>query len=397
MHPRRPALTQALCAFIFLVFGIAGVELFKGAMHYRCVTSATVLAEGEDTGEFCAMDKANFLCPDESCAMRAGMCAPGTSCTYLANPTEDKGNFDNIGAAAMVILQAATFDGWTRGMFVLMETVASYAWLYYVLIVCIGGFFVVNLFLAVLLQEFLNEQQAEEAESAAADAAAEVDEGAVQGSGQVAVDGEAGLADVDDADATGARELSALGRFVTSDGFGHASTALVVINMIVMCCPYAGMTAEYADNLENIGTVITVIFMAEMALKLLGVGCAGYWRDGWNRLDGTIVIISGFDLGMTVAFAGGGPNISFLRILRMLRVLRMLRLMKSWKGLYKICMTFIKSIPQMANLFVLMFLVMVIFSLLGMQLFGGAYDPGSRARWRSPTPRAPAFGVSACA
>ena len=366
MHPRRPALTQALCAFIFLVFGIAGVELFKGAMHYRCVTGATVVADGEDTGEFCAMDKANFLCPDESCAMRAGMCAPGTSCTYLANPTEDKGNFDNIGAAAMVILQAATFDGWTRGMFVLMETVASYAWLYYVLIVCIGGFFVVNLFLAVLLQEFLNEQQAEEAESAAADAAAEVDEGAVQGSGQVAVDG-------DDADGTGGRELGALGRFVTSDGFGHASTALVVINLIVMCCPYAGMTTEYADNLENIGTVITVIFMAEMALKLLGVGCAGYWRDGWNRLDGTIVIISGFDLGMTVAFAGGGPNISFLRILRMLRVLRMLRLMKSWKGLYRVCMTMAKALPQCANMLVLFALLDLIFALLGMQLFGGSF------------------------
>ena len=193
------------------------------------------------------MDKANFLCPDESCAMRAGMCAPGTSCTYLANPTEDKGNFDNIGAAAMVILQAATFDGWTRGMFVLMETVASYAWLYYVLIVCIGGFFVVNLFLAVLLQEFLNEQQAEEA-GAAADAA-EVDEGG-QGSGQVAVDGEAGLADVDDADATGARELGALGRFVTSDGFGHLDCAgRHQHDRHVL--PYAGMTTEYADNLEH--------------------------------------------------------------------------------------------------------------------------------------------------
>ena len=25
-----------LCAFIFLVFGIVGVQLFKGRMHYRC-------------------------------------------------------------------------------------------------------------------------------------------------------------------------------------------------------------------------------------------------------------------------------------------------------------------------------------------------------------------------
>ena len=170
-----------------------------------------------------------------------------------------------------------------------------------------------------------------------------------------------------------AAEMSELGKFVTSDGFGHASTALVVINLIVMCCPYAGMTTEYADNLENIGTVITVIFMAEMALKLLGVGCAGYWRDSWNRLDGTIVIISGFDLGMTIAFAGGGPNISFLRILRMLRVLRMLRLMKSWKGLYRVCMTMAKALPQCANMLVLFALLDLIFALLGMQLFGGSF------------------------
>ena len=29
---------MALCGFIFLVFGIVGMELFKGALHYRCAT-----------------------------------------------------------------------------------------------------------------------------------------------------------------------------------------------------------------------------------------------------------------------------------------------------------------------------------------------------------------------
>ena len=168
-------------------------------------------------------------------------------------------------------------------------------------------------------------------------------------------------------------EISGLGQVVTADWFNHASTALVIINLVVMCCPYAGMSVEYAANLESIGTVITVIFMVEMALKLLGLGCAGYWRDNWNRLDGTIVLISAVDLGMTVAFAGGGPNISFLRILRMLRVLRMLRLMKSWKGLYKICITLAKAIPQVGNVLVLFSLITLIFSLLGMTLFGGSF------------------------
>ena len=91
----------------------------------------------------------------------------------------------------------------------------------------------------------------------------------------------------------------------------------------------------------------------------------------WNFLDGTIVIISIADLLISIVFAELGVNMSFLRILRMLRVMRVLRLMRSWRGLYRICMTFIKALPQMSNVLVLMLLCMTIFALLGMQLFGG--------------------------
>ena len=114
-----------------------------------------------------------------------------------------------------------------------------------------------------------------------------------------------------------------------------------------------------------------------MALKLVGLGCHGYWREGWNVLDGCIVIMSIVEMLLTWIFAGSGVKLSFLRILRMLRVARMLRLMKSWKGLYKIVMTVVKSIPQMSNVFILMFLIMFIFALVGIQLFGGKYNPST--------------------
>ena len=55
----------------------------------------------------------------------------------------------------------------------------------------------------------------------------------------------------------------------------------------------------------------------------------------------------------------------------------MLRLMRSWKGLFKIVMTFIRAIPAMANLTFLILLTMFMFSLLGMQLFGGIYSPAN--------------------
>ena len=78
---------------------------------------------------------------------------------------------------------------------------------------------------------------------------------------------------------------------------------------------------------------------------------------------------------MTALFASSGVKLSFLRILRMLRVVRVLRLMKSWRGLYHILSTFMRAIPQMQNLFVLMLIFMLIFSLIGMQIFGGAFTP----------------------
>ena len=77
-----------------------------------------------------------------------------------------------------------------------------------------------------------------------------------------------------------------------------------------------------------------------------GFGCSGYWGDGWNVLDGSIVMMSIFEMVLTALLAGGGANISFLRILRMLRLVRMLRLMRSWKGLYKIVMTFGKALSK---------------------------------------------------
>ena len=36
----------ALCGFVFLVFGIVGMELFKGALHYRCALPGFVESAG---------------------------------------------------------------------------------------------------------------------------------------------------------------------------------------------------------------------------------------------------------------------------------------------------------------------------------------------------------------
>ena len=137
------------------------------------------------------------------------------------------------------------------------------------------------------------------------------------------------------------------------------------------------MSERESNRLESMQDGITIIFIVEMGIKLIGLGCVGYWSDSWNLLDGTIVSVSIVELLLNAMNSGTGMKVSFLRILRMLRVLRVMRLMRTWKGLYNIVTTFGRAIAQMTNLFILMFLFIVIFSLLGMQIFGGQFNPST--------------------
>ena len=72
---------------------------------------------------------------------------------------------------------------------------------------------------------------------------------------------------------------AAIGDVMTGEFIGNISTLLVVANMVLMCCPYYGMSAEYEARLEDYSSVITWLFIVEMFMKLIGIGCASYWAD----------------------------------------------------------------------------------------------------------------------
>ena len=358
-----------------------------------------------DTDVSCSPSKGPNVCI-------ANEAPKNSTCHYFdRDPNAGMTSFDSIGLAFIILLQTVTFDSWASPMYQMMFAFSPYVWIYFLAICMLGGFFVVNLFLAVIFQQFIAASMVDRATgdmNARADLKSAVLEGGARGEGAQddvpdgapdgALDGaqygaadtsvllESGQERSDGEVGGGGRHCCdcepepgtwrhAVGEVATSDAVGNFSTGLVLFNMLLMVLPYEGMTEEYAMNLENASTVVTYIFIVEMFAKLLGIGCANYWADGWNQLDGTIVCMSILEIVLTILFAGGGANLSFLRIMRMLRVLRMLRLMRSWKGLYKIVSTFGKALPQMSNLLVLLTLIMTIFSLLGMQIFGAQYTP----------------------
>lgn len=180
-----------LFGFVFLVFGIVGMELFKGSLHYRCarsgfhgapnIRSVEIAHEQEqfDTGISCSGAEATgnggaaVTDAGHDGSVGAGKCPHGTSCQYfVANPQNGILSFDSVGVAFIAFIQGITFDEWVDPMYALMASFSPFAWIYFVAIVMIAGFFVVNLFLAVIFLEFGSAQTQIKADERSAAAAA---------------------------------------------------------------------------------------------------------------------------------------------------------------------------------------------------------------------------------
>ena len=85
-----------------------------------------------------------------------------------------------------------------------------------------------------------------------------------------------------------------------------------------------------------------------------------YLKDGWNCLDGVIVLSS----LISMLGAGGGQ----LRILRVVRVLRPLRLIARFAGMRMAITMLMKAIPKVLDVAVVFLLFLDVFAILGVQV-----------------------------
>ena len=70
--------------------------------------------------------------------------------------------------------------------------------------------------------------------------------------------------------------------------------------------------------LTALDVLCTLLFLTEMVVKHAEYGVRKYWSDGWNRMDGILVILSVPSI-LALAFPHFMNNLSFLLILRLLR------------------------------------------------------------------------------
>uniref|UniRef100_A0A8C3R740 Calcium voltage-gated channel subunit alpha1 I n=1 Tax=Cyanoderma ruficeps TaxID=181631 RepID=A0A8C3R740_9PASS len=194
-----------LCFFVFFIFGIIGVQLWAGLLRNRCFMEENFTVQGDiilppyyqpeeddempficslsgdngimgcheipplkEQGHECCLDKDDYYYYN---SVRqefniSGMCVNWNQyynvCrTGNANPHKGAINFDNIGYAWIVIFQVITLEGWVEIMYYVMDAHSFYNFIYFILLIIVGSFFMINLCLVVIATQFSETKQRE--------------------------------------------------------------------------------------------------------------------------------------------------------------------------------------------------------------------------------------------
>jgi hypothetical protein len=161
---------------------------------------------------------------------------------------------------------------------------------------------------------------------------------------------------------------------VKSTFFDNFMTGMVLCNTVTLSIDHFGIEPEVSKILDTFNNYFTWIFIFEMFSKLLAVGVGKYAADKMNYLDGSVVMLSILEMVANALLEGGGGGLSAFKTVRMLRtfrVFRIARLLRALQSMQTIIGVMVRSYKSFIYITLLMFLFIFIFSLLGMQIFGG--------------------------
>ncbi|KAM5324256.1 sodium channel protein type 3 subunit alpha isoform 5-T5 [Glossophaga mutica] len=144
-----------------------------------------------------------------------------------------------------------------------------------------------------------------------------------------------------------------------------AITICIVLNTLFMAMEHYPMTGQFSSVLTVGNLVFTGIFTAEMVLKIIAMDPYYYFQEGWNIFDGIIVSLSLMELGLS--------KVEGLSVLRSFRLLRVFKLAKSWPTLNMLIKIIGNSVGALGNLTLVLAIIVFIFAVVGMQLFGKSY------------------------
>ncbi|XP_067825703.1 calcium channel, voltage-dependent, N type, alpha 1B subunit, a [Heptranchias perlo] len=405
-----------LLFFAIVMFAIIGLEFYMGKFHQTCFSEET----NQPVEEFpCGKESPSRLCPN------------GTVCKgYWTGPNYGITNFDNILFAVLTVFQCITMEGWTDILYNANDASGNtWNWLYFIPLIIIGSFFMLNLVLGVLSGEFAKERErvenrraflklrrqqqieqefnrylrwihiAEEVMLAEEDKNAEdkcaldvLKRATTKKSKNDLINAEEGEDHFTDISSVGFTRPSLksvknesssyfrrkekrfrffIRRMVKSQSFYWIVLCVVGLNTLCVAIVHYDQPMWLTEALYFAEFVFLGLFLTEMTLKMYGLGPRNYFHSSFNCFDFAVIVGSIFE----VIWAAVTPGTSFgISVLRALRLLRIFKVTKYWNSLRNLVVSLLNSMKSIISLLFLLFLFIVVFALLGMQLFGGQFN-----------------------
>ncbi|XP_043500319.1 voltage-dependent calcium channel type A subunit alpha-1 isoform X26 [Polistes fuscatus] len=147
-----------LVLFAIVIFAIIGLEFYSGTLHKTCysIKDISVIVKEGETPDPCNTDV------QSEAPFGAHVCNASTSTCldHWVGPNYGITSFDNIGFAMLTVFQCITMEGWTSILYWTNDALGStYNWIYFIPLIVLGSFFMLNLVLGVLSGEFAKERE----------------------------------------------------------------------------------------------------------------------------------------------------------------------------------------------------------------------------------------------
>ncbi|XP_017114854.1 sodium channel protein para isoform X36 [Drosophila elegans] len=142
-------------------------------------------------------------------------------------------------------------------------------------------------------------------------------------------------------------------------------TLCIVVNTMFMAMDHHDMNKEMERVLKSGNYFFTATFAIEATMKLCAMSPKYYFQEGWNIFDFIIVALSLLELGL--------EGVQGLSVLRSFRLLRVFKLAKSWPTLNLLISIMGRTMGALGNLTFVLCIIIFIFAVMGMQLFGKNY------------------------
>lgn len=437
-----------LLAVSFLLFGIAGLQLFSGALRQQCLFTA------DDSRVF----DTTVVCGTDS------DCGEGQYCGDSGeNPNAGATGFDNMLQSWLTVFVVVSTEGWSQIMWWSMKATSSWAALYFIFILGVVSFFIVSLTVGVMWKSYSealpkwereimfdpaardnaipprirlmagpprrgNEAGGRRSSIGGGGANTAVQQArrmsvtlalAAAGSGadpvharrasydaslrRASLDATAPSGDLPVLRVVGGprrnsvgpsdalvdnlrdyKEPTSLHYFVRGRFFRVLSLVLVLANTALMCSQHADQPDGWTDALRYSKIAFTAIFAVEVLISIAGFGPKVYFKDKALTFD-ALVVAAGFVELLAVELGDGRPvGIIIFRAVSLLRITEMLP--SVLRPVTRMKETLSDSIVPGFYLCVLFFLFLFIFAIMGVELFAG------KMQALSPSPNS-TFGV----